>query len=469
MERAHHFSIRPKGFIRSNQNILFYSKSNSFAFNEQFKPFSKTDISNFKKDENGDQYTFGYLIRPKNNDSNHFEWRGICPPDKWSWKFTKDKLEELLQLGQIVLNEDGTPKIDGLKVYLKNINGAHLNEVWNDINRIGPTAPEWSEYPTQKPEILLKRIIETSSNPGDIVFDCFMGSGTTQKIAMQLGRRFLGSDVNLGSIYTTTKRLLKLIDSINESSKIKSEENQISKTSDHKNMFWGFQVYHMNQYNSFRNPLEAKETIFRTLNIKSISDSSIFDGKKDARKVKILTYNRSATKTDLNSIISFFDKQFESTKLQDESDATTNNLYKILLICAGQKSDLKEALQKKIPNKLDVKIIDLTEDYYRNKFNEEKADIILKNNRLHIQQFYPTGLKEKFSESKIQVSSWKEYTDSVMIDFDYDGKLFKPTLVDMPDKGDFVKGNYPIPDATNRIKVKITDIFAKSLEMEMKL
>ena len=60
-------------------------------------------------------------------------------------------------------------------------------------------------YPTQKPEALLERIIKASSNPGDIVFDCFMGSGTTQAVAMKLGRRFIGADINLGAVETTTK------------------------------------------------------------------------------------------------------------------------------------------------------------------------------------------------------------------------------------------------------------------------
>ena len=65
-------------------------------------------------------------------------------------------------------------------------------------------------YPTQKPEALIERFILASSNPGDLVFDCFAGSGTTQAVAMRLGRRFIGADINLGSIETTTKRLLNI-------------------------------------------------------------------------------------------------------------------------------------------------------------------------------------------------------------------------------------------------------------------
>ena len=69
-------------------------------------------------------------------------------------------------------------------------------------------ALERLDYPTQKPEALLERIISMASNPNDIVFDCFMGSGTTQAVAMKLGRKFIGADINLGAIQTTTKRLI---------------------------------------------------------------------------------------------------------------------------------------------------------------------------------------------------------------------------------------------------------------------
>ena len=85
-----------------------------------------------------------------------------------------------------------------------------IDDVWK-ISMLQPADKvEPVGYPTQKPEKLLERIILASSNPGDLVFDCFMGSGTTQAVAMKLGRRFIGADINLGAIQTTTKRLLSV-------------------------------------------------------------------------------------------------------------------------------------------------------------------------------------------------------------------------------------------------------------------
>ena len=81
------------------------------------------------------------------------------------------------------------------------------NDWWKDIPSLNSVARDRLGYPTQKPLALLERIIKASSNPGDIVFDCFMGSGTTQAVAMKLGRRFIGADINLGAVETTTKRL----------------------------------------------------------------------------------------------------------------------------------------------------------------------------------------------------------------------------------------------------------------------
>ena len=119
-------------------------------------------------------------------------------------------------------------------------------------------------YPTQKPEKLIERIIRASSNIGDIVFDCFMGSGTTQAVAMKLGRKFIGADINLGAVQVTTKRLLQLQDKLAEPMQeiIKpdvidlesgKEEQQIMNAE----KYTGFEVYNVNNYDFFRNPIEA--------------------------------------------------------------------------------------------------------------------------------------------------------------------------------------------------------------------
>ena len=150
-------------------------------------------------------------------------------------------------------------------------------------------AKEKENYPTQKPEELLSKIILASSNPGDIVFDCFMGSGTTQAVAMKLGRKFIGADINLGSIQTTTKRLINVANELNES--LQDNEKYI-----------GFEVYNVNNYDFFRNPVEARDLIIQALEIQPFPQSDVWDGELDGRMVKIMPVNRIATKADLEEL-----------------------------------------------------------------------------------------------------------------------------------------------------------------------
>ena len=120
----------------------------------------------------------------------------------------------------------GFGKKHGYELIEKNGNfykKAICRDFWDDIDHLGTQGlPKDARtgYPTQKPEALLERIIKASSNEDSIVFDCFMGSGTTQAVAQRLGRRWIGSDINKGAIHTTSKRLQNII---------QEEEKMISK------------------------------------------------------------------------------------------------------------------------------------------------------------------------------------------------------------------------------------------------
>ena len=97
--------------------------------------------------------------------------------------------------------------------YLDEAKGIAVSNLWDDISHIASNAPENVHYPTQKPEALLERIIKASSKPGDLVLDCFPGSGTTLAVAEKLGRRWIGVDCGKLAIYTMQKRLLNIADS----------------------------------------------------------------------------------------------------------------------------------------------------------------------------------------------------------------------------------------------------------------
>lgn len=175
-------------------------------------------------------------------------------------------------------------------IYLDEVEGDIVDSVWTDIPPVNPVAKERQNYPTQKPEALIERIIKSSTNPGDLVFDCFMGSGTTQAVAMKLGRRFIGADINLGAIQTTTKRLVGVA-------------NELNTQMQEETKYTGFEVYNVNNYDFFRNPVEARDLLIQALEIQPFPQSNVWDGELDGRMVKIMPVNRIATKADLKELL----------------------------------------------------------------------------------------------------------------------------------------------------------------------
>jgi hypothetical protein len=144
--------------------------------------------------------------RPDSN-SGKFEWRGTMPTASRGWGYTLEQLETWWENDRIVTKQDGTPRMDGLKVYLDEMNGKPLQSVWADIPRISNTSRERLGYPTQKPEALLERIIKASSNEGDVVLDAYCGCGTSVAVSQRLNRTWIGIDITYQSISLILKRL----------------------------------------------------------------------------------------------------------------------------------------------------------------------------------------------------------------------------------------------------------------------
>ena len=321
------------------------------------------------------------------------------------------------------------------------------------IATINAMAKEKENYPTQKPEELLSKINLASSNPGDIVFDCFMGSGTTQAVAMKLGRKFIGADINLGSIQTTTKRLINVANELNES--LQDNEKYI-----------GFEVYNVNNYDFFRNPVEARDLIIQALEIQPFPQSDVWDGELDGRMVKIMPVNRIATKADLEELKANLPyKTYEKRKAENP----TQPVEKITIVCMGHEPDLKASLEQELSEyKLDIEIVDILRDKKDLQLKREaEAEIVKEGSKLVIRSFYPMNLMQKLSLQKEYVEDWRQLVESIMIDWNYDGVVMQPTITDVPDKKEIVSGIYDIPEDAGTIRVKITDLLSESLEMEV--
>ena len=338
--------------------------------------------------------------------------------------------------------------------------GTPMTDWWTDIKvPTGPMNQEKNGYPTQKPEKLLERIIKTCSNPGDLVFDCFMGSGTTQAVAMKLGRRFIGADINLGAIQTTTKRLLSVAKEL--------EESQASMGSADDTKYTGFEVYNVNNYDFFRNPVEARDLLITALEIQPFPQSDVWDGELDGRMVKIMPVNRIATKADLKELLANLPyKTYEKRKEENPNQP----VERITIVCMGHEPDLKGAMEQELTDyKVDIQIMDILRDKADLQLKRDsEAEIVREGGKLVIRTFYPMNLMQKLSLQKEYVEDWRQLVDSVMIDWNYDGVVMQPAVTDVPGKSELVKGIYDIPEGSGTIKVKITDLLSESLEVEVR-
>ncbi len=189
--------------------ILFYSKSNSYKYQRQFKPHEKSYINSHYalRDSDDRRYRLVTLSAAGQGPPRKFDNQEIPPPPGRHWAWGQDKINEGLKSGKIVFARTGQPNI---KQYLDDLEGTAVQSVWDDIPPVNPVSPELLGYATQKPEALLERIIKTSSNEGDLVADFFCGSGTTGAVAEKLGRRWIMCDLGRFAIHTSRKRLIEI-------------------------------------------------------------------------------------------------------------------------------------------------------------------------------------------------------------------------------------------------------------------
>ncbi|HCT92391.1 MAG TPA: site-specific DNA-methyltransferase [Lachnospiraceae bacterium] len=386
-------------FNRKHDNILWYSKThNVWKFNADAVriPHDEKTTGNFKQGLRGSGFIAGeYSLAD-----------GKIPEDWWEMA----------------------------------IAGRYPND---GVKRVG--------YPTEKPYKLLERIISAATDQGDIVADFFMGSGVTQMCAMKLGRRFIGADINLGAIQTTTKRLLAI------AKEMKPEDIR----------YTGFEVYNVNNYDFFRNPVEARGLLIAALEIQPFPQSDVWDGELDGRMIKIMPVNRIATKADLKELLANLPyKTYEKRKEENPHQP----VERITIVCMGHEPDLKGALEQELADyKIDIRIMDILRDKANLQLKRDsEAEIVRQDGKLVVRAFYPMNLMQKLSLQKEYVEDWRQLVDSIMIDWNYDGVVMQPSVTDVPGKKEMVSGIYEIPESSGTIKVKITDLLSESLEVEVR-
>jgi adenine-specific DNA-methyltransferase len=203
----------PKNYTKNNYGnisdvIFFYSKSATYTWNRPYSAWgsenSEKEYSNIEKGT-GRRFKKVPIHAPGvRNGATGGEWRGKLPPPGKHWQYTPARLDEMDSRGEIYWSPSGNPR---RKVYLDQSSGIPVQDIWLDVKDAHNQNIEITGYPTEKNPDLLRRIIEASSNPGDLVLDCFAGSGTTAHQSVVLNRDWIAIDESEQSILTIIKRL----------------------------------------------------------------------------------------------------------------------------------------------------------------------------------------------------------------------------------------------------------------------
>jgi len=392
------WSAESKIFQNSHDYILLYTKTDNYKWNQPFEKYADEAAHFTEEDENG----------------------------KYRWQYLRGKK---------------------YKLYLKE--GTRMKDWWDDLPYINSMAHERTGFSTQKPEALLERIIKASSNPDDLVLDCFIGSGTTARVAQKLGRRWIGCDINKGSIHLTSRELQKII-----SEQVKKKETK----------YPVFAIYKVNNYDLQFLRTEAIELAVQHIGIQRTRTDRFFDGTLGKNLVKIIDFNHPLTLLDLQL-------------LEDELKKRPEEDRDIIIVCLGKELTVdhwtEEWNKKHSVNK--IKIIELKTDkkygsFLIHKPAEAKINIRRENNKaiIEIQDFISPTIIERLNIDnklfKVKIPDFRSMIDCVLIDNNYDGNTFHIVYSDVPEKkNDLVKGKYEIeiPEKKTKVAVKIIDMLGE--------
>lgn len=295
-----------RSFGNIHEMIFYYSKTTSVLFNPVYTQYSNeyADTRYKHTDPDGRRFMDDNVTAPSHGrDSGRYQWKGNYPPPGRMWSYTHDKMQELERNNKLYYTREGMPRI---KRYLDEMPGLSVSSLWTDIFAINSQAEERLDYPTQKPEALLERVIKASSNEGDLIADFFCGSGTTADAAENLGRKWIVTDLGKFAIHTTRKRLIG----------VQRELKAQGKT------YRAFEILNLGKYERQHyigvNPnlreaeqqkqLEQKEAAFvdlilRAYRAEKTDGFATFNGKKAGRLVAVGPVNMPVTRLFVEEII----------------------------------------------------------------------------------------------------------------------------------------------------------------------
>lgn len=202
----------PKNYTRKtfgniSDYILFYTKSKDYVWNRAVDTWTDEHARReytYVEEQTGRRYKRVPIHAPgERNGETGKSWRGLNPPPGKHWQYTPTTLDDMEARGEIYWSPNGNPR---RKIYLDESLGIPAQDIWLDFRDAHNQNIEITGYPTEKNPALIRRLVEASSNSGDLVLDCFSGSGTTLEVAANRGRKWIGMDNSLEAMSTTLKR-----------------------------------------------------------------------------------------------------------------------------------------------------------------------------------------------------------------------------------------------------------------------
>jgi len=487
----------PRQFGRNHDLILFYTKTSDYIWNTQYQKYDESYIeSAFKKIEpkTGRHYQLVSLNAAGQGPPKFFCGKLRNPPPGRHWAGALRKsIEELEEEGRIVISKNDVPRV---KYYLDEMPGKVCQSLWTDVFDPQSQSDEKLYFDTQKPEVLLKRIILASSNPGDIVADFFCGSGTTLAVAEKLGRRWLGSDLSKFAIQVTRKRLLD----IHNSKDLQLEKKKYDKPAkpfelwnigNYETVYWQERE---DEYLAFMLKLYQAQSLtgFRYLHGRKGDLSAVSGTAQAGRAVHIGPLNAPVTMEEVEKVViecraNNFDKadvlgwewSYEVNELAKEM--AKKNGVDLKLVQIPSVNEIKSALVG-----FDLKLFKIPEEVVEKellphvKFAEvaylEIETKIKKGNEVTLKitdfQIPPTA---ELAEIASKVKDSRELIDYWAIDWDYKGDTFhnqwQSFRVKKNPKVDY-KAHHKYEEGEYQIMVKVVDVFGndtnKVLRVETK-
>lgn len=465
---AHNDSAR-YGIIH---DTIYYYGGSERVWNPQRTELRETYVQQFfdqTEEGTGRQYSRSDLTaRGLRNGETGKPWRGINPAEKGNhWKVPVSKLDEWDAEGRI-----HWPKMDGgmprLKRYLDEAveQGGTAQDIWLDIKPIHNQSQELLGYPTQKPESLVSRIVSASTNEGDIVLDCFLGSGTTALAAQKLGRRWIGCDINKGAIQTTAKRLQGVMQEQAAALAAATRQGELMARDDAETTpaQLGFSTWRVNDYDLHIQHNEAVELACEHLGITRTRTDPFFDGTRGKMLAKIIPLNHPLTPLDLEAL---------RTELKNRPEEERD----LLVVSLGQEHKAREWVEHYNHNRPINKIhlIELRTDrkaggFIKHEAMTVQASAVREGDKLIVQiddVVSPSIIARLDLQEGIfraHIPDWRAVVDCVLIDAAHDGSVFNVSLADVPErKKDLVSGRYELaaPAAGSSVAVKVIDMLGE--------